>query len=867
MHPRPTSTYGSNFSPQPSPQKPAAANFSSPNILSPSGISMSPFGGKAPTVPTPFSAGQKGIYSYAKSWRKFDNSLEVGEDDLKGRLMNQDAHKGASIPYRRPQSEQQIPLKPGSRYPEPHSSLTPKNRLPPIASCLPELAAPPPPPPGPAPNVPFSYMHSPFSESRISTDNKEPMRKDSMSIASLIARDTTQNHLTSPSSPPTTKQQMFEQRRPTLPPVLSSLQVDTRLTGSSALVEKSSDLKSEIGRSSLSPIQAKSLAFTMVTANPVFSPSAGEAGKRVRSQSMENHDISPNKRQFSRGSQSSLTLSTSVKGLHNKISHQNAGKTMTISCLHTTVAQKSYGSEKRFLCPPPVVRVYGLVPQQSIAVSVAVAGSAVQDHKITTCDSETAVFKHLHVMGSAKSKRIRLQLFITPAASEMGVQQAGGLPTISLVTDPVTVISKPSTKKKKPSILSSSVGSGKKNYIGGAGAASGNWIVEGGRVAFYNRINSQTVRTKFLDVAQVYSGGGGGIQAKRGDGSSEGMICANGGNWTGFVLSVVRSPSISQFHDRRRSIQNEDDGDSSRPLLYNSTIILTDPDTNLSSPPLIIRKVERGKLLRDEEDSAPVTQMQKVGLERASVDATGMNVTGGTREFMGAGDEGLGFWTIEDDKVEDVVCWTAVGVREMCETFVLPPPHTDAMCSEMKQSRAITRPPRLLENPKYKPGTHTLELAFNCHSSVFRPTHQLSAGDEGDGREQELSDRMGIYLGNMGPLRLRTLPGTYPSIPNSHPDRRSSHSFSPQPSTSPALVDDFDYDEDFPIPRNVSRNECRLVVDLPMASEEIFAGREGVIELPLWLVRTDGVKFLMGGWGMICFLSGGHLARWSVERL
>ncbi|KAG6381086.1 hypothetical protein JVT61DRAFT_5483 [Boletus reticuloceps] len=45
----------------------------------------------------------------------------------------------------------------------------------------------------------------------------------------------------------------------------------------------------------------------------------------------------------------------------------------TVMCLHAAVAQKSYGSEKRFLCPPPIVHIQGPVWQmRSQQLSMAV---------------------------------------------------------------------------------------------------------------------------------------------------------------------------------------------------------------------------------------------------------------------------------------------------------------------------------------------------------------------------------------------------------------------------------------------------------------------------------------------------------------
>lgn len=119
-------------------------------------------------------------------------------------------------------------------------------------------------------------------------------------------------------------------------------------------------------------------------------------------------------------------------------------------------------------------------------------------------------------------------------------------------------------------------------------------------------------------------------------------------------------------------------------MTYGSEIILTDTLSGISTAPLVIRKVDKGKIIS--EDGGPVSQMQKIALQRVNTDGTHhyLSAAGpmpGTPGMMApppgqAGTHPLIFQSprIRDevkhgvhymiDEVDDYLCWTIVGICE-----------------------------------------------------------------------------------------------------------------------------------------------------------------------------------------------------------
>ncbi|KAJ2080874.1 hypothetical protein H4R24_002748 [Coemansia sp. RSA 988] len=315
---------------------------------------------------------------------------------------------------------------------------------------------------------------------------------------------------------------------------------------------------------------------------------------------------------------------------------------VVITCYHASVAQKSYGGEKRFLCPPPAVLMYGEGSSAQIAHHSPMLLSVVTDagvsekvdalrlptqgntsdrkggcgsnlvcmtpggqiagpggfcngtrssssaHAPLECQTSfnernVALFKSLHVTGMQKAKSFRLHLdLLAPSGASAQLRNHGLKPWqppgayASLESDPVAIISKPSKKTAKARNQSSC-------------------IREGSLISLFNRINSQTFRTKYLNVDHRTN-----------------RWVAQSHNWSPLEVVVVATRGDS-VPVRQAGPANKSENAGSCPLYYGSEIVLVESRRNFQSPPMIIHKVERGRLI--ENASSPVSQMQKIALQ------------------------------------------------------------------------------------------------------------------------------------------------------------------------------------------------------------------------------------------------------------
>ncbi|KAG0708754.1 hypothetical protein DFH29DRAFT_888845 [Suillus ampliporus] len=392
----------------------------------------------------------------------------------------------------------------------------------------------------------------------------------------------------------------------------------------------------------------------------------------------------------------------------------------TVMCLHAAVAQKSYGSEKRFLCPPPVVHIQGPVWQmrsQQLAMSVvSEQGDRSLDQKTNLDNNMTGSFKFLHVTGTAKAKSFQLSLDIIepPPSALSGESSADGTPGRVWATfdsAPVTIISKPSKKTAKTRNISSC-------------------ILAGGPVSLFNRINSQTVRTKYMTI-------------------DNSQLCASNVTWSAFNVNVVRRPDDAPPTNA-----------GPQPVTYGCEVVLSDTLSNIATSPLIIRKVDKGRV--SAEDGGPVSQMQKIALQRVNQDGTrhylsaagpipgapnstpsvpGAPAQGGTHPLIFQSprvrDEMKDGVRILTDEVDDYLCWTIVGISKFQYTFF----DAFGQHSNSIPEMPITPFPTLFTAPVYRPTNNILEMTVS-HFFYEDPKTRTQMP-------------LTVYLGGLGPLRAR----------------------------------------------------------------------------------------------------------------
>lgn len=257
------------------------------------------------------------------------------------------------------------------------------------------------------------------------------------------------------------------------------------------------------------------------------------------------------------------------EAMRNYLSEKKKDQTLVI--LHAKVAQKSYGTEKRFFCPPPCIYLYGEWhnnkpiegasedtegqsenTENQVHAFIGIGSNEQEMQQLRIEGRDFCNAKTLYISDSDKRKHFMLsvKMFLSNG-SELGIFNSRR----------IKVISKPS--KKKQSLKNADL-----------------CIASGTKVALFNRLRSQTVSTRYLHVAH-------------------GNFHASSVQWGSFAIHLLAD---SESESEEFTVQ---DGY----IHYGHTVKLVCSSTGMALPRLIIRKVDKQTAVLNASD--PVSQLHK----------------------------------------------------------------------------------------------------------------------------------------------------------------------------------------------------------------------------------------------------------------
>ena len=355
-----------------------------------------------------------------------------------------------------------------------------------------------------------------------------------------------------------------------------------------------------------------------------------------------------------------------------------------------------------------------------------------QETKADLGPNHAACFKYLHINSSGRAKHFQLELSISDLDTDPNPEAWA-----RFRSNPITIISKPSKKTART-------------------RTANNGILDHSQIALFNRINSQTVRTKYLTT-------------------EDGFLATSSGSWTPFTVDLVppRPPNTAVPSS----------------ITYGSRIILR--SGSIETAPLRVRKVEKRGCAPD--DNTVVSQMQKVALMKEDEDgkcwylsafgtgdrqpnATLAGMSRVTYQPVVKKQEMVDGKMVDMEEVDDYLTWTIVGIgtprfgeniTRSCAHLALAQTQYsffDAFGELANPPKLpITHFPTLANQPLYRPAMpalqHSLLLSVNdFYYDIHRPN--------GFSRRQTLE----VWVGHLGPLHFtitqQSAPGNGSSPPS-----------------------------------------------------------------------------------------------------